>query len=437
MNRVLNKWDAIAINLAIIIGVGIFRVPSEVAKYLPSLYFILLAWLIGGIFCFFGALCFSELATSFPKTGGSYIYLRKSYGTLVGFLFGWTELLVIRTGSIAAVSYICAEYIHELFSLPDSFVKILAVSIVLLFSGANLFGLDRGKKTQDIFTIAKIAALVIIVLLGVSHGGRSVSHAQSLSMSLDKNIISLFGLALIPILWTYGGWHENIFVAEETKDTTTTIPFALMTGVVVTTALYLAVNALYFRFMTVHEIAQANVIGSDILQAIFGKIGIKVFNVVVIVSSLGAINAMIITGSRITFAMAKDNAFFQYIGETDARYGVPRRALTINAIWAAALILWGTFNTLLFFTGILVWLFFALTVSAIFILRRKYPNIHRPYKVWFYPVTPLIFMFVCLFLSINTLICYPFQSFVGLCIVLSGIPVFMVSRKRIHHSSPQ
>jgi amino acid transporter len=425
--KALGFWDSVAVITAIVIGVGIFRVPAEIAGYLNSPYLILFAWFLGGCISMLGAFCYAELSSSFPKTGGNYVYLKDSYGPLAGFLFGWTELLVIRTGSIAAVSFISAQYLQSLLCVDKSLIKVIAVSIVLLFSFINMFGLGYGKRVHNFFTSINILALAGMVFFAfVSRKGNS-SHFFQVPFPQGKGVLPSLGLALIPVLWTYGGWHENTFVAEEIKDASKTIPKALMTGVFIITILYLAVNFSYIYLMSVTDISRAELIGSDLFYMLFGNDGRKIFETIVVIASFGCINAMIITGSRITFAMAADNQLFAYLGKINKRFGAPVRAIAVNAIWSSILVLLGTFHKLLFFTGILVWLFFALAVAGIFILRRKFPDIKRPYKVWGYPIVPLIFIFICAALFFNTLIFNPIPAFLGLCLLASGVPVSLMS----------
>lgn len=402
--------------------------PAEVARFLQSPTLILMAWFLGGMISLLGALCYAELSSSFPKTGGNYVYLRESYGEWAGFLFGWAELLVVRAGSIAAIAFISAEYLCSLLSVDIFFIKPIAVSITLSLSLINIFGLSFGKKIHNLLTIINISALVSIIFFGIISQKGDISNFHPAAFVWDKNILSLLGLALIPILWTYGGWHENTFVAEETKDATRTLPQALIIGVSLITVLYLAVNFLYIYLMPVTEMVNSSLIGSDVFCILYGAGGRKIFEMIVVIASLGSINAMIITGSRITYAMAKDNKVFAYLERIGSHYGTPHRAISINAIWASILILLGTFAKLLFFTGILVWLFFALVVVGIFILRRKFPTLERPYKVWGYPATPAIFILVCAALFVNTLIFNPVPSLAGLCLLASGIPVYFVSR---------
>jgi len=430
LKRILNKWDSIAIVIAIVIGVGIFRVPAEVARYLHSPKMILLAWLVGGLIVMLGALCYSELSSSFPKTGGNYIYLKQAYGPGVGFLFGWAELLVIHTGSVAAVSFVAAEYLGKFLNIDIGFVRPIAIGIVVIVSLINIFFFCYGKKVQNTITAAKILAVVAIIALGFILRKGHMANFQIVAQNLkDGNYLSMFALALIPILWAYGGWHENTFLSGETKNPTKTVPFALITGVSVVILLYLAMNTLYIYMIPAYETPNFPLIASEVLTRLSGAWGAKILDLIIVIFSLGTINAMVITGSRITYAMSVDNPVFSYIGDINNKYATPHRAIALTSVWSIILIAWGSFNKLLFFTGILVWLFFALAVFGIFILRRKFPKKERPHKVWGYPVVPIAFILICIVLFLNTLISYPVQSIIGLLILLSGLPVYLFSKK--------
>ncbi|MFQ5952397.1 MAG: APC family permease [Candidatus Omnitrophota bacterium] len=427
--KVLGLWDSIAIAIGVVIGVGIFRVPAEIAKYIPSPELILLAWLIGGVFSLIGASCYSELSSSFPETGGDYVYLKKSYGPMPSFLYGWTCLLVMRTGAIAAVAFIFAEYLVSFLSLDSSLVKLIAISIVLILSFINILGLREAKRLQNISSAAKVLTLAGIVVLGFMSKKGDITNFHPLPLAANTSLIPLFGLALIPILWTYGGWHENTYVTGETKDARRVLPMALIIGTLIITSLYMLMNLVYIYLVPVKEIAGSELIASNIMQVLFGKWAQKIVEALVIISAFGAINGMIITSSRITYAMSKDNAIFRYLGKVHERFHTPYRSITVNALWIIILIAWGTFSRLIFFTGVLIWLFFALIITGIFILRKRYPDIKRPYKVWGYPVTPIIFIVISVWLVINTLIHHPLPSFLGICLMLSGVPVYLVSKR--------
>jgi len=429
LKAVLGRWDSVAIVLAIVIGVGIFRVPTEIARYLQSPPLMLLAWVTGGAISFLGALCYAELSSSFPETGGNYVYLKKSYGSSVAFLFGWSELIVIGTGSIAAVAFIGAEHLQSFLALGSHMVKPLAIALVALLATVNVAGLQYSKRTQDLFIILKIAALVGLLFFGFTSGKGDSAHFHSGTSTSAQGIIPLFCLALIPILWTYGGWHENICVAGEIRNPRRTLPFALVTGIFVITLLYVTANVLYIHMLPTAEIAETKLVAARVLEILFGDHGRKILEGIIIVSSIASINAMLMTGSRVTYAMARDNPLFGHLGTVSDRFTTPLRAIIVTAGWSIVLILWGTFNTLLFFTGILVWLFFALVAAGLFILRRKFPDLPRPYKVWGYPVTPFLFILVSIALVINTLFSYPAPALIGLGLLASGIPVYVLSRR--------
>lgn len=273
--KILGRWDSVAVIISIAVGVGIFRVPAAVAQHLSDPVLILLAWVVGGLISLCGALCYAELASSLPETGGDYIYLRESYGYFVAFLYAWAELTVIRTGSIAAVSFICAEHLQSCLSTSFDTIKLIAVLIVLSISFVNMYGLKYGKTVQDAAMLAKIAGFASVAVFAAWSQGGDVANFRQTSLTLDVGFFQLFGVALIPILWTYGGWHENTFLAGETKDATATVPFALITGCLIIISLYVIMNCIYIYLLPVPAIASAQLIGSDIMELLWGPTGKK------------------------------------------------------------------------------------------------------------------------------------------------------------------
>ncbi|HRZ86213.1 MAG TPA: amino acid permease [bacterium] len=427
--KVLGRWDSVAIVIGIVIGVGIFRVPAEVARYLQSPLAILGVWAAGGVISLLGAVCYAELAAAFPRTGGDYVFLKESYGKMTGFLFGWTQMLVICAGSIAAVAYIFAEYLQSFFGFDSALVRPFAVFVVALLTIVNLAGLHYGRRVQNFFTLSKVAALLVIIAAGLLVRQGSVANLTAAAPPAVLGPWTAFGLALIPVLFTYGGWHENTYVGGETKDAAKSLPFALITGVVIITILYMLVNFFYLYVMPPSDMACSELIASEVLFKLFGLQGRKVLEALVIVSSLGSINAMIITGSRVTYALSSENRLFRYLGEIDPATGAPKRAVIANGTWTMLLIIFGTFHQLVFFTGILMWLFLALVISGIFILRRKHPHMERPFRLMGYPYVPAVFVLVCLVIFLNTLLHDPYPSLTGLGLFLSGIPIYFLSER--------
>ncbi len=321
--KVLGLWDSVALIIGIVIGVGIFRVPAEVARYLPSPELIILVWFLGGVFSLIGASCYSELSSSFPETGGDYVYLRESYGPLTGFLYGWTCLLVMRTGAIAAIAFIFAEYLSSFLALDKSLVKPVAISVVLALSFINILGLHKGKKLQNISVITKVATLAGIIIFGILSKRGDIANFHPLPVIADKGLLPLIGLAMIPVLWTYGGWHENTYVTGETKDARRVLPLALITGAVTITVLYICINLVYIYLVPVEKMAGSKLIVSDIMQILCGKWAQKFVEALVVISAFGALNGTIITSGRITYAVARDNPVFGFLGKVHERFHTP------------------------------------------------------------------------------------------------------------------
>ena len=430
LKKTLSCWDTTTIVIGIMVGIGIFRVPSVVASYLAYPPLILLAWLVGGVISLAGVLCYMELSSSFPATGGNYIYLREAFGLFPAFLFGWAEFFVIRTGSIASVAYLFAEYFISFLALTPSLVKLIAVLVIFLLSFVNLSSIRFGKRFQNVSTLLKILALVVIIFLGLFSPKGSLSNFSFSSSQMDRWIVSSFVLALIPILWTYGGWHESSFVAGETKDARRSIPLSLLMGILIVTTLYLGANVTYLYLMPIEKLKTSPLIGSDLMRLLCGKPGQKLLEALVILFSLGSINAMIIAGSRVTYALAQDHPLFKVFGEVDRHRHTPAPAILVNGLWSVVLALWGNFEKLLFFTGGMVWLFFGIAGLALFKLRYKYPTRERAFECLGYPLTPIFFIAVCTLLFVNTFLTYPLPTFLGACLTGSGGVVFLALRPK-------
>lgn len=430
LKTTFNRRDSLAIIIGIVIGVGIFRVPDEVALYLDSPLLILLAWLAGGLISLLGVLCFAELSSTFPETGGNYVYLKKSFGPAAGFLFGWAQLLVIRTGSIAAVAFIFSEYVRAFCSLSPGTVKPIAVSAVLILSIVNILGVSSGKRLQNVLSAAKVLSLCVLIIFGFLSQKGDVAHLISLPDLPEKGTFILFGLALIPILWTYGGWEESTFVAGETIKPGQTLPSTLISGICIVTLLYVLFQGLCLYLLPLEAMKAGTLMTSSTVEVLFGTMGKKVLEGLIILFSLGAINGMIITGSRITYAMGRDHAVFRFLGTIDPRFTTPLRSIVVNGCWAIVLIISGAFNQLLFFTGITIWVFFGLTSAGLIVLRRKYRDQDRPYRVWGYPLVPVLFTVICFILVLNTAVSYFLEALIGLCLIMIGIPVYLFSRKK-------
>jgi len=429
LKKELTFWDSAAIIIGSVIGVGIFRVPSVAAQFVTDPHLILLVWVAGGVIALLGALCYSELSSTYPETGGNYVYLKYAYGPWAAFLFGWSKLAVIRTASIASISFVFAEYLRNFAPYEIDRIRVVAIAMIWSLTTLNILGLRYGKWLQNVLGLGKITALLAVICLGFASGKGDWSHlSQTVQPSLAHSPLVSFGLALVPVLWTYGGWHESTFVAAEFKNSKRDLPLSLLSATALITVLYLAVNLVYVYLFPPATLPGRPLIAADAMDLVFGGSGKKIISAIILLNVLGVLNTVILTGGRIPYALAQDHPLFNFLKDTSQRFHTPHFALVTNAAWASVLVLAGTFDKLLFFYSAAVWLFFAVASFGIFRLRRKFPDRQRPFSVWGYPLTVLLFSSASAAICINTLLHSP-ASFVGFLIILSGIPLYWISER--------
>ena len=433
LKKQLGFWDSVAINVGIIIGVGIFRTPGEIAKYIDTVPWILIAWCLGGVISLVGVPCYAELSSQYPATGGTYVFLRESYGKWMGFLFGWIEFLILRAGSIAAISYVFTDYLQNFIPFPESFQKIVAVLVVFLFTCFSTYGPKLGAQIQNILSLTKIFAILSITALIFIF--TKEPKLATLSVS-DFSWTGFKGLApaMIPVLWTYGGWHQSTFMSGEFKDTKKALPFSLILSIGIVAAVYLAINSAYLNLFTPAQMLQSRAIASEAVSGILGPIGITLVTAAVLTSAGGALNSTILTGGRIPFAVAQDYPKLSWVARVDPRFGTPLRSLWINSVWTALLIFWGNFEQLLFFCAFVNWLFFGLVGLSLFLLRKK---TEAPFKTPGYPWVPAIFVFFSFWLCWTSVQHAPRETFFGILLLLSGVPVYFFCRTKTKNDSPQ
>lgn len=428
LKKSLGYWDSVAIVIGSVVGVGIFRTPSEVCQYLTDPGWVLGAWFLGGLIAFLGTLCYSELSSSFPETGGTYVYLKYAYGPWAGFLFGWSELALMRTASIASVSYAFGEYFRNLLPPFPGFEKVVAMAAIWLLTLINIAGLHYGKWLQNGVSIGKALALTSLIALGLTLGqGSSANFVSVFPTPTGPNFLSNLGLALVPILWTYGGWHESTFVAGEFKRTDTDLPFSLLSAAGLVILFYLIVNGVYLYLFPTAEIARRSLIAGDVMKSIFGPSGEKIITAVILVCIFGVLNTVILAGGRIPFAVGKDHSILSWFGNSHAKFLTPHRSLLVNAAWASVLVLWGNFRQLLFISAAAVWLFFAAAGASIFFIRYRYKGRRRPFSIWGYPWTVLIFTAASFWIFLNTALYSPRETAFGFLIISLGIPLYWLS----------
>ena len=416
------------------IGSGIFIVPATVAAGVQAPLVMLAVWIFGGIACMFGALALAELAAAFSDTGGIYVYLREAYGPLVGFLFGWALLLVIDSGTIATLSLAFAtKYLPYFVPLAPAGQKAAAVLFILFLVGINYVGVKKGAFLQNILTVLKFGALTGIIaavfLFARGSWGNLVTPKPS---SLGGDFVGQFGLALVAALWAYKGFECSTFNAGETKNPSRTIPLGLIAGCGLVTVLYIVTNIAYLYAVPAAEMAGSDRIAATAMNAAVGTVGASVVAFIILFSILGAANGHVLTGPRVYYAMAKDGLFFRRMAEVHPKFRTPHVSLLIVGAWSIALSLGpsGKFEELLKFAVFGAWIFLGLAVLGVFILRKKRPDLPRPYKTWGYPVTPAVFILAALFVLVNTLVKSFWNSFASLALIALGIPAYLYWNKK-------
>ena len=427
--RHLGLWSAVAVLVGSTIGSGIFRVPASVAERLQDPGPVLLAWVLGGLIALFGALTIAELAGALPRSGGVFAYILEAFGPLPAFLFGWSELAVIRASALGAIATIFAEYLGYFFPLTPMQVRILAAVAVVAVGLLNYLGVSRAAVVMNLTTIAKYGALAALGLLAFSAGEGSWNHfAPAWSGGLN---LSLMGTALIAIMWTYDGWADLSFMGGEVKNPGRTLPMALIIGTAGILVIYLLLNLAYIYLVPLPEMAKSPLIAATAAERIpfLGRYAGAIISLVVMVSCFGTLHGSMMTGPRIFFAMADRGLFFQSIARVSPRYQSPSVAIWLATGLGVIYVLLNDFQQLAdkFILGI--WPFYALAVAAVFVLRRSRPDLPRPYRTWGYPVVPVLFLLASVGMMVNALWTDPANTGVTFGIILVGLPVYYAWRR--------
>jgi APA family basic amino acid/polyamine antiporter len=407
-----------------IIGGGIFRTPATVAERLRSPGLVLLAWVIGGIVALIGAFCFGELGQRRPRAGGGYVYLRETWGALPAFLYGWTLVLVIATGAIAAVAVTFANYTLALAGLGDRFTVPLAVGTIVLLAAINYVGVRPASITQNIFTILKLAALAALIGAGLF---LAVPSPPLAAPSPPGGGAGALGAALVPILFTYGGWQQTNFIAEEIVEPERNLPRALVLGVAIVVTVYLLTNLAYLRVLGVDGLAASTAPAADTMQALLGPVGGKVIAAGIAVSTFGFLNLVILVTPRVLQAMAADGVFFKRLAVLHPAYHTPAAAIVALAVCAVVLTLSGTFGQLVDYVTFGDWIFFGLTVASLFIYRRREGGSAKGdgFRVPGYPVTPALFVLAAVYVVYSAIASNPKNAAIGAGLIALGVPAFL------------
>lgn len=430
--RVLGFWDIVGIVVGGVIGSGIFIVPAAVAAGIEYPMLIIGVWAIGGILCFFGALTFAELGTAFPQAGGMYVYLREAYGPLIAFLFGWTLFLVIDTGAIATLAVaFSSKYLPYFMPVSPLLSKVIALLFVAFLVAVNYVGARWGAFLQNLLTVIKFGAIVAVcaIVFG-SVRGNPANFVTPAASSFSWNLVSRIGVALVAIFWAYKGWEASTFSAGELRNPGRNLPAGLFISMLLVIFLYLLTNLAYLYAFPASAIAKSDRIASDVMDLALGPIGGSIIALTILFSITGAANSNLLCSPRVYFAMAADGLFFRKIAAVHPRFLTPHVSILAMGVWAVVLSVSGTFEQLFTYVVFGQWIFFGLTAAAVFILRRRRPDLPRPYRAWGYPVTPAIFVLAAFLISVNSLITQFWNAFAGLAIIFLGLPAYFYWRAK-------
>jgi basic amino acid/polyamine antiporter, APA family len=460
----LSLIDATMLVVGSMIGSGIFIVSADIGRTMNSPGGLLLVWMATGVITVFGALSYGELAAAMPRAGGQYVFLREGLGKLPGFLYGWTLFTVIQTGTIAAVAVAFSRFLGVFFPAvsPDVFMsfgklnvpggqielglswqRVVGIVVIALLTWVNMRGLREAKWIQNIFTFAKTGALIALILMGLTLGRNAQAIAGNFSHMWHDTVsgpgtptfgivlpavVLAFGAAMVGSLFSSDAWNNVTFAAAEVRNPQRNLPIALALGTGVVTLLYVLANVAYLSVLPLSAIQNApqDRVGTLAMQTMFGGVGQYLMAGAILVSTFGCINGLILAGARVYYAMARDGLFFASAGRISPKTHVPTVALLVQGIWTAFLTLTGTYGQLLDYVIFAALLFYVLTMVALFALRRKQPDLHRPYRAFGYPVIPFLYMVSAAAIAVILLVAKPEYTFSGLFIVLLGIPVFFL-----------
>jgi APA family basic amino acid/polyamine antiporter len=441
--RILSLWDVVMIVVGGVIGSGIFLSPSEIASSVPAPLLMLAVWVVGGLLSFFGAVAFAELGAAMPEAGGIYVFLREAYGPLLSFLFGWTLFLVIDSGSIATLA---VAFSHNILPRLPGFTdmaplvkKLIAGAFVLFLGAVNYVGLRWGSRLQNWTTYLKTAAIAIIVgaVLFFAKGHGAVKNfVEPGSGPFSFSLLGAFGIGLVASLWAYKGWEAATYSAGEVKNPKKNLPLGILIGTVAVIILYVLANLAYLYVMPVGKIAASEGrVALDVMQVIGGPLLATIITVLILFSILGAANQNMLTSPRVYFAMARDGMFFKKIAECHPKFLTPHVSIIAITVWAILLTLTGTFKQLFTYVIFGEWIFFGMTVASVIVLRKKRPDLERPYKTWGYPVTPIIFVLAAVGVAIFSLLGAFWNAIFGLVIICLGVPAYLYWKAKLRKTS--
>ncbi len=447
LRRALGPWTAIAIIMGTVIGSGIFLVPTDMVRAVGTPGMVFAVWIFGGILSLFGALTYAELSAALPEAGGEYAYLTAAYGPFWGFLYAWTQTWVAKSASIAALATAFYSYLADflpglqvpLYIVPlpigpggapleIRYGQLVAIGLILFLSAVNYRGVQVGGHVQVAVTALKVLLIGGVIAVGLLSRQADLGNLQASTPPMPGGVAGFF-IALVAALWAYDGWNNAGMLGSEVENPQRTFPLALIAGVFAIIGVYLLTNLAYFSVLSAGEVAGSDRVAADMMRRIAGPNGGAVVSIAAMISIFAALNGSILSGSRVPYAMARDGYFFRHIGAVHPRFRTPSASILLLGMWSSLFVLSGHYSDLYNTVVFPSWILYGMTAASVLVLRRKRPDLPRPYRTWGYPWVPLAFVGVTILLLYQTLVSAPRASGIGLVVILSGA-VFFAYRKR-------
>jgi len=429
LRRILGMWDLILMIVGTVIGSGIFLVPGAVLRAVGnSVPLALTVWLTGGVLSLLGALTYGELSSMKPQAGGLYVYIRDCYGPFPAFLFGWTMFFVISSGSVATLAVAFGNYLGEFVQLSPVQIKVAAVSMILVITAVNVLGTRKSANLLNVTTAIKVGAILALGTVLLWRGAHSVFGEQNSAAHPTAGIVG-FGLAMISVLWAYEGWQYVTYTAGETVNPQKIFPVSFFAGTAALIAIYIFANLGYLAALGTAGVAGSTRVAASALSVVVGGGAGKLVAAAILISMFSAANSIMLNAPRVYYAMARDGLFFESLSRVHPKFGTPALAICVAAVWSAVLAASGTYEQLLTYVVFIGWIFYALAAASVFVYRKRFPDLVRPYRVPGYPFTPAAFVVAALALVANTIATQPMRAAIGLGIVFLGAPAFVFWRR--------
>ena len=445
LRRDLGLWSAAAIVVGTVIGSGIFIVPQTMVQLVGSPRMVFVVWIVGGLLSLAGALSYAELAAAMPEAGGEYVYLTEGYGPLWGFIYGWTQMWVAKSGSIAILAtgffYYLANFAPELehvfltvplplgahgTPLDIRYGQLMAMGLIFLLGLLNYFGVRIGGSVQVAVTILKVVLILLIVVAGLGWGHPAGPRTSAL---VPLTVLGFFA-ALVKSLWAYDGWNNVSMVSSEIRQPQRNLPLALIWGTASVIAIYLLANMAYFYVLSPEQVAGSNRVAAAMMRQVAGQSGANLVSVAAMISMFAALNGSILSGARVPYALARGGYFFPSMARVNAAYHTPGVAIIGLSVWGMVVVLSGTYDQLLDYVIFASWILYGMTTATVLVLRRKRPELPRPYRTLGYPLVPVLFVVMAAAIVISTLYNSPRESLLGLALIFAGLPFYFHWRKQ-------